>query len=97
MTVEAHTLRHLADLARLEVDDDELAALGPGIQQILGYVARIADAPEHPVHDGRAAPRRADTPVATDPEPLLHAAPQRDGRRIKVPPVLALRSQPETD
>jgi aspartyl-tRNA(Asn)/glutamyl-tRNA(Gln) amidotransferase subunit C len=41
MSVDAATVRHIAKLARIAVSDDEVAALAPELNNILGWVEQL--------------------------------------------------------
>lgn len=87
-------LAHLARLARLALDPQELASLGADLERILDYVAQLealdlTGVPPmvHPLPF--EAPLRADVPAAPLPrETALAAAPQHDDRSFIVPRVL---------
>lgn len=41
MSVDSATVRHIARLARIAVDDDEVAALVPELNNILGWIEQL--------------------------------------------------------
>ena len=43
MSVDAHTVRHIARLARIAVGDDEVAALAPELSNILGWIEQLQE------------------------------------------------------
>ena len=43
MSVDAHTVRHIAKLARIAVSDDEVAALAPELSNILGWIEQLQE------------------------------------------------------
>ena len=43
MSVDKATVRHIAKLARIAVSDDEVAALEPELNNILGWIAQLQE------------------------------------------------------
>ena len=43
MSVDAATVRHIAPLARIAVSDEEVAALAPELNNILGWVEQLQE------------------------------------------------------
>ena len=43
MSVDAATVRHIAKLARIAVSDEEVAALAPELNNILGWVEQLQE------------------------------------------------------
>ena len=43
MSVDAATVRHIAKLARIAVSDEEVAALEPELNNILGWIEQLRD------------------------------------------------------
>lgn len=41
MSVDAHTVRHIARLARIAVSDAEVTALAPELSNILGWIEQL--------------------------------------------------------
>lgn len=76
MAVDANQVRHVAALARLSVDDQDLDPLVTDLNAILSYVDRLdaADVPEAPA-DARPGRRRDDEPRTWALEPLHDNAP----------------------
>ena len=91
-------VRALAKLARLEVDDAELAKLGKEIPAILTFVETIqkvsADAPTF-TPSVRNVVRADENPHegGAYTEALLSAAPSRSGNRIAVKQVLSRKKR----
>jgi len=82
-------VRHVADLAHIAVDDADIAQLTRDLSSILGYVAQIAAAEgSAPAAPAELVRLRADTPSATDPAPLLEAAPMLSDGLVALPLVL---------
>ncbi|TNF25255.1 MAG: Asp-tRNA(Asn)/Glu-tRNA(Gln) amidotransferase subunit GatC [Deltaproteobacteria bacterium] len=87
-------IRHVARLARLELDAAEAARLGAQLGQILDYVAQLdgldtADVPPTTHVLPVATPWREDAVTARiDREEVLAAAPEHDGEAFAVPKVV---------
>ena len=43
MSVDAHTVRHIAKLARIAVSEEEVAALAPELSNILGWIEQLQE------------------------------------------------------
>ncbi len=87
-------VRHLADLARIELDDAELDHLAPQLSVILESVASISevaadDIPptSHPLPVVNVFRDDVVTPSLT-PEQALSGAPAVEGQRFAVPRIL---------
>ncbi len=86
-------IKNLADLARIEVSDDEALGLTTQIDSILGYVGQIQDSTGDVE---RAVPKlrnvmRPDVVTNGDgeyTEKLLSNAPSREGKFLKVKKIL---------
>jgi len=82
-------VRHVADLACIATDDVDIALLTKDLSSILGYVARIrAAGGESAAVPAEPLRLRPDIPEATEPTPLLEAAPELTGRLFSLPLVL---------
>ena len=92
--IDRETVAYLARLARLELEEAELARLERDLAQILAYVERLTELDledEEPTAHPfvRGMPLRADEPGRrADPEVLLELAPDRSERSYRVPPIL---------
>jgi aspartyl-tRNA(Asn)/glutamyl-tRNA(Gln) amidotransferase subunit C len=88
-------VRHIANLARLELSDEEIAGFQPQLDAILGYVDSLSaldvsgiEPTAHPTVV--AAPMRDDTPGESLPtEALLRNAPDQAQGQVRVPRVVA--------
>ncbi len=88
-------VRHIANLARLELSDEEVAGFQPQLDAILGYVESLSvldvsgiEPTAHPIVV--AAPMRDDTPSDSLPaEALLRNAPDHAQGQVRVPKVVA--------
>ena len=43
MSVDAHTVRHIAKLARIAVSEEEVRALAPELSNILGWIEQLQE------------------------------------------------------
>lgn len=81
-------------LARLALDEDELARMARELDAVLGYVASLSrvdtrDVPPTAHVVPLATPLRDDVPSAPlDPEQALLNAPEREGSSFVVPKVI---------
>ena len=87
---------HLAGLARIQLDEDELDRLGADLQKILDAVATVSQALDGA---GDVAPMSHPTPIrnvfredvvrpSLPPEAVLAGAPASEGQRFLVPKIL---------
>src|SRR5947199_3337875 len=92
MAIDREQLRHVAQLARLELSDDELERLGAQLNDIIAAVSKVSEldlsdvpATSHPLDVvnvwGEDEPR-----PCLSVEDALANAPERDGDFFKVPP-----------
>ncbi|KAB2638585.1 MAG: Asp-tRNA(Asn)/Glu-tRNA(Gln) amidotransferase subunit GatC [Verrucomicrobia bacterium] len=88
-------VRYVANLARLELSDAEIATFQPQLDAILGHVATLSqldvDAIEPSAHAGLVFGRmRADVPLPSLPlAAVLQNAPDQSQGQIRVPKVVA--------
>lgn len=95
MALSADEVRHVAMLARLAVTDDEVEALAPELNDILGYAEKVGevaadDVPPtvHPVPLENVL--RDDVPGdVLDREELLAGAPESEDDRFVVPRIVS--------
>jgi aspartyl-tRNA(Asn)/glutamyl-tRNA(Gln) amidotransferase subunit C len=94
MSLDAATVRRIAKLARIRVDDAEVATLQGELNAILGYVEQLAqvnvDGVE-PLSGGAQMALRAREDVLTDggiSQQILANAPDRVGEFFAVPKVV---------
>ena len=87
---------HLAGLARIQLDDEELERLAPELQKILESVVTVSRALDGA---GEVAPMSHPTPLTNvfredvvrpglTPEQALSGAPASEGQRFLVPKIL---------
>ncbi|WP_182868052.1 Asp-tRNA(Asn)/Glu-tRNA(Gln) amidotransferase subunit GatC [Stieleria mannarensis] len=94
MALSADDVRKLALLARLEISDEEVEHLGPQLESILGFVAKLSELDTDDVEPMTTALDvdnrwRPDTLVpGLDRAAALANAPAADDECFRVPPVL---------
>jgi aspartyl-tRNA(Asn)/glutamyl-tRNA(Gln) amidotransferase subunit C len=93
MAVGEKEVRHVAQLARLEVDDGEVAALVEHFNTILGYFERLKEVDTSSVADvldnAEVTPWRDDeVRIWENRDEALAQAPDRDGDYFRVPQIL---------
>jgi aspartyl-tRNA(Asn)/glutamyl-tRNA(Gln) amidotransferase subunit C len=90
MKLTREELRHVADLARLGLSDDELEALGSELSTILEYIDQLerldtsAIAPTAQVGELQNVMRDDEVRPSLDVEEALRNAPSRDGSYFRV-------------
>lgn len=95
MSLSAEEVRHVAMLARLAVTDEEVEALAPELNDILGYAEQVGEVAAddvqptvHPVPLTNVM--REDEPgEVLDRDTLLSQAPQAEDHRFVVPRIVA--------
>ena len=93
MTITAQDIKHLADLARIEMSESEAEKMVPEIDSILGYVGQInaVDISAEKIMPKLRNVMREDIPT-NEPmqytDALLDNAPARDGNYLKVKKIL---------
>ena len=93
MQISAKTVRDLCDLAKLELEPDELEQMQRDLARILDHVEQLAELDTSGVEPtthalGLATPLRADRVARVLPADLaLRNAPQRCGTALVVPQV----------
>ena len=92
MAIDREQLLHVARLARLELNDDELARLEPQLNDIIAAVSKVSeldlsDVPptSHPLDVVNVWDADEPRPCLTAEEALANA-PEREGDFFKVPP-----------
>jgi aspartyl-tRNA(Asn)/glutamyl-tRNA(Gln) amidotransferase subunit C len=94
MSLDAATVRRIARLARIRVDDAEVVTLQAELNAILGYVAQLNEvdvAGVEPLSGGAQMAMRLREDVVTDgamAEKILANAPDRIGEFFAVPKVV---------
>jgi aspartyl-tRNA(Asn)/glutamyl-tRNA(Gln) amidotransferase subunit C len=94
MSLDAATVRRIAKLARIRVDDGEVATLQAELNAILGYVEQLGEvdvAGVEPLSGGAQMAMRMREDVVTDgarAEAVLANAPDRVGEFFAVPKVV---------
>ncbi len=94
MSLDPATVRRIAKLARIHLDEDELPRLQKELNTILGYVEQLAEVNVEgviPLSGGTEAAMRMREDVVSDggyPEKILANAPDRIGNFFAVPKVV---------
>ncbi|MGH8908376.1 MAG: Asp-tRNA(Asn)/Glu-tRNA(Gln) amidotransferase subunit GatC [Egibacteraceae bacterium] len=94
MALSTDEVRHVARLARLALEDDEVAALGSQLSDILAYVEKVGEVAAADVPPtGHAYPLRnvlrADEPRPSLPAQLaISTAPEPEDGRFQVPRIV---------
>jgi aspartyl-tRNA(Asn)/glutamyl-tRNA(Gln) amidotransferase subunit C len=95
MPAHAIDVRYVADLARLQLDHEEVRTFEAQLEAILGYVAKLSEldvaAIEPTAHPAPVYDRIADDQPLDGLEPaaLLDNAPDRAAGQVRVPKVVA--------
>lgn len=91
MAIDTDTVRHIAALAQLKLDDDEIARLRTDLQSVLDYVAMLEEADV----EAQSLPSPAATGLRRDEvrpslprEEALSGAPDARDGLFRVPPAL---------
>ena len=100
--VSLEEVRHVADLANLELTDQELPRMARDLDAVLGYIAQLSELDtaslppmsqvaealgEAPAQAGDAL-RRDQVKDSVDRAQVMAEAPETDGRFFKVPKVI---------
>jgi aspartyl-tRNA(Asn)/glutamyl-tRNA(Gln) amidotransferase subunit C len=94
MSLDTATVRRIAKLARIRVDDAEVETLQTELSAILGYVAQLSEVDVtgiEPLSGGAQMAMRQRDDVVTDggiAAQILANAPDREGRFFAVPKVV---------
>jgi aspartyl-tRNA(Asn)/glutamyl-tRNA(Gln) amidotransferase subunit C len=91
MAITRETVLHVARLARLELEGDEIERMQRELGKILGYIAELTELPTEGIAAtahvaAERAPLRADTQIPSlDHDVALAEAPRRGGGSFAVP------------
>jgi len=92
MAIDREQLLHVAQLARLELSDEQLERLGAQLNDIIEAVSKVSEldlsdvpATSHPLDVVNVWADDEPRPCLTVDEALANA-PERDGNYFKVPP-----------
>ena len=102
MPIDPDTVRKMARLARLELDDEEIAALGDELERIVAWVDQLPEAETTKLTSPESGPGevtelRPDEPgECLERGTVLAGAPQSDGEWFIVPRILP-RIPPEEE
>ncbi len=94
MSVTEKDVRYIADLARLQLSEDEVKSFSEDMNQILGYMERLEELDtsdveplEHVIDlKSRLRPDKAEKPISH--EDALKNAPDADSDYFRVPKVI---------
>ena len=94
MSLDTATVRRIASLARIRIEEGELARAQAELNGILGWIEQLQAVPTEgvePMAGGGAVAMRMREDVVTDggiPEKILANAPDRQGDYFAVPKVV---------
>lgn len=94
MAITPQDVSRLADLARVELTDDELAELAPQIDVILDAVASVAEVADQDIEPTSHAVRQVNVfrddelRESMPPEKMLAGAPASVDQRFRVPRII---------
>lgn len=94
MALTIEEVKHIADLARLELSEEELSRYSQQLSAILDYAARLKEVdtgnipPTSSVLPPRSVLRPDETKTGLSPEAVLRNAPLSEEHQFRVPPVL---------
>jgi aspartyl/glutamyl-tRNA(Asn/Gln) amidotransferase C subunit len=87
MAVDANTVRNMAKLARLEIQDSDLEAMAAEMDIILDFMSQIANWDGETEQTGMATYRRPDVSIDSGGSALIEAAADHDANQVVVPPI----------
>ena len=91
-SMDVSDLKITAELANLDLTDEDLASLGNEVEKILDYFSMMMEADVNALSPGKAAPAanrlRPDVRMSGDADALLENAPELEDRFIVIPNVL---------
>jgi aspartyl-tRNA(Asn)/glutamyl-tRNA(Gln) amidotransferase subunit C len=94
MELSEAEVRHVAALARLDLSEEEVQSLAKDMNQILGYVAKLAELDTTDVEPtthvvGMSTPYRDDEVTCTpSPKDALANAPKAENNHFVVPSII---------
>ncbi len=94
MSIDADTVKHVANLARLDITDDEVEGYVNQLSEILGLMDQLNSLPTEGVQPMSHAvdirmPHRADEVVNSDMrDTLLACAPDSENGHFRVPKII---------
>lgn len=87
-SVTAADVRHVAELARLDLDEEEVEAFRAEFTEILGYFDRLEEVPNREWEDAQEGTLRDDeVRESLSIEEVLRNAPETEDDFFKGPPV----------
>ncbi len=93
MAIDPEEVRHIAELSRIDLDDDEVARLGGDLERIVDYIDQIKTVELPPDAESLtyfdADVHRKDRPCeCLERDDALRNAPEEDGTYFLVPKVV---------
>ena len=94
MTVSKEELLHIANLARLEIGEDEIDNYLKNLEDILNFANVVNDVPVEDLkitigaNEAKNVFRKDEIKVFEDNEALLANAPEKDRNMFKIPKVI---------
>jgi len=94
MKVEKKTVKYIADLARIEMNDSELEEFAPQLSSIFDYVEKINALklddvePTYNVHDAKDVEDEDHSVIFANRDDIIANFPAGDGRFIKIRKVI---------
>lgn len=92
--IDTKTIKHIAKLSRIEIDDSHVEKYSKDLSNILDYFAQISKINTHGVEPMTTPVEyenrwREDLVISEyTPEEMLKNAPEKSGNLFKVPPVV---------
>ncbi len=93
MAIDPKEVRHIADLSRIDLDDDEVTRLGGDLERVVDYIDQLkkaelpADAESLTYFDADVH-RKDRSGECLDSDDALRNAPEQDGMYFLVPKVV---------
>ena len=94
MKLTLEEVKHIADLARLQLTDDEMARYAEQLSDILDYAARLQSidtsgiSPTERVSSAGNVLRKDESRPGLSQQELLDNAPETEKGQFRVPPIL---------
>ena len=93
MAIDKETVRYIAHLARIAIDDEELEYYAPQLTKILEYIAKIGelnldDTPEMSVHAEKNVYQEDEAHKFENTKGLMAIIPRVESQCIKVPKII---------
>jgi len=92
--VDKKNVEHVANLARIEISEEEKASLGGQLSKIIGYIDKLKELntdnvePMRGLHTERNVTREDKAKDSGAKEDILSSSPLREGDYFKIPKVI---------